>query len=70
MKIEDQTLFRGVRFDVVELTHLGSDGQPHARQVVRHPGAVVVLPLVTPERVCLIRNVRVAVGKTLLELPN
>ena len=69
MNDETKTLFRGSRFEVVELTQPGRDGQPHARQIVRHPGAVVVLPLVTPDQVCLIRNVRVAVGQTLVELP-
>ena len=69
MNENTRTLFHGSRFDVVELTQMGNDGQPHARQIVRHPGAVVILPFVTPEQVCLIRNHRVAVGQTLLELP-
>ena len=46
-----------------------SDGVLHPRDVVRHPGAVVVLPLLDDGRVCLIRNFRVAVSQTLIELP-
>ncbi len=39
------------------------------RQFVIHRGAVAILPLLKDGRVCLIRNHRVAVGKTLIELP-
>ncbi|RIK88647.1 MAG: NUDIX hydrolase [Planctomycetota bacterium] len=56
------------RFEVVEVEFAGRQGAVR-RQVIRHPGAVLVLPLVDGDRVCLIRNYRVAVGKTLVELP-
>lgn len=36
---------------------------------MRHPGAVTVLPLLEDGRVCLVRNYRVAVDQTLIELP-
>ncbi len=45
------------------------DGAQHVREVVRHPGAVVVLPLLPDGRICLLRNYRVAVRETLVELP-
>lgn len=54
------------RFQVVRIA------EPEAgrtREVVEHPGSVVVIPLVAPDRVCLVEVVRVAVGTTLLELP-
>jgi len=62
-------LFVGRRFRVEQVTELGADGKEHVREVVRHPGAVVILPLVEGDRVCLIRNYRAAVGETLWELP-
>jgi ADP-ribose diphosphatase len=46
-----------------------ADGMTHEREIIVHPGSVVVLPLVDAERVCLIRNFRVAVGEALIELP-
>jgi ADP-ribose pyrophosphatase len=46
-----------------------SSGQRRSREVVRHPGAVVLLPMVDDDHVCLIRNYRVSIGKTLIELP-
>lgn len=39
------------------------------KETVEHPGAVVILPLLDDGRVCLIRNRRVAVGETLIEIP-
>jgi ADP-ribose pyrophosphatase len=47
----------------------GRDGRELVKDVVEHPGAVVILPLVDDGRVCLIRNYRVAVGRSLVELP-
>ena len=45
------------------------DGIEHTKQIVRHPGAVALLPLVDDGRVCLVQNYRVSVGQTLIELP-
>src|SRR5262245_26685866 len=69
MDQEAELLLQGKRFRVVRMQQRGADGGLQDREVVIHPGAVVVVPLVTPEEVCLIRNFRVAVGETLVELP-
>ncbi len=66
---QDETLFAGERFRVVRRKQTLPDGSQHARDVILHPGAVTILPLVTPEQVLLIRNFRWAVQETLLELP-
>jgi ADP-ribose pyrophosphatase len=39
------------------------------RPYVVHPGAVAIIPLLPGNQVCLIRNYRVAVAKTMIELP-
>jgi ADP-ribose pyrophosphatase len=65
----DRTLLRTSRFRVVEVSRRAADGSSRTRAVIRHPGAVTILPLVDPETVCLIRNFRVSVGQTLIELP-
>ena len=57
------------RFRVERVRHRHGDGTQRQREVVRHPGAVTILPLVDAGHVCLIRNHRVAVGQTLIELP-
>ena len=64
-----QFLFQGKRFQVVRARQVSKDGTMHERDVIVHPGSVVVLPLLDSDRVCLIRNYRVAVGETLIELP-
>jgi ADP-ribose pyrophosphatase len=66
---DDRLLLTASRFRVVERTQRAADGSTVTRQVVLHPGAVVIVPMVDADRVCLIRNERVAVGKTLVELP-
>ncbi len=66
---EPDVLFEGIRFRVVSLTQTMPDGSSHLRQVVCHPGAVAIVPLVDAERLCLVENYRVAVDETLLELP-
>jgi len=44
-------------------------GPAATREVVVHPGSVVVVPLVSAAEVCLVEVVRIALGTTLLELP-
>lgn len=39
------------------------------KETIRHPGAVTIVPFIDDEHVCLIRNDRMAVGQTLIELP-
>jgi len=69
MASKDEVLFVGRRFQVVRREQPLDGGKPAVREVVVHPGAVVILPWVDDDSICLIRNVRVAVGETLLELP-
>ncbi|HZU74687.1 MAG TPA: NUDIX hydrolase [Acidimicrobiales bacterium] len=45
------------------------DGSPFEREIVRHPGAVVVVPLVDDSTALLVRQYRAAIDSELLELP-
>jgi ADP-ribose pyrophosphatase len=69
MSTKPEELLVTRKFRVVRHVTLGRDGKPHVKDIVEHPGAVTVLPLVDDQRVCLIRNDRIAAGKTLIELP-
>jgi ADP-ribose diphosphatase len=62
-------LFQGHRFRVERAIQVTADGVEHLREVVRHPGAVVILPLLDDGRLCFVQNYRVAVDQTLIELP-
>lgn len=64
-----EVLLEATRFRVVRRIESGSGGAGRVRDVVEHPGSVVVVPLLSPVEVCLVEVVRVAVGRTLLELP-
>jgi ADP-ribose pyrophosphatase len=44
-------------------------GHVTQRDIVRHPGAVAIVPLLDDGRVALIRQYRYAAGKMLLEIP-
>jgi len=67
---EKQVVYDGSKLRL-ELHHLinSESGRRHKREVVVHPGAVVILGLLDDEQVLLIRNRRYAVGQVLLELP-
>ena len=65
----EEVLLTARRFSVVKVTQHCADGATLPREVVVHPGSVVIVPLVSPQEVCLVEAVRVAVGGTLLELP-
>jgi ADP-ribose pyrophosphatase len=68
--INQKTLHSGVKFDYVELSLRNPQtGATHQRQFVRHPGAVVVVPVLDDGRLVLIRNHRAAVNQWLIELP-
>ncbi len=68
-KLEIQTLLTAQRFRVERVTQRFSDKRSFTRDIVRHPGAVVIIPILDDGRICLIRNYRVAVDRELLELP-
>lgn len=54
-----------LRVDRVRL----ADGRETTREVVSHPGAVAIVPLLPDGRVVLIRQYRHATGEVLLEIP-
>jgi ADP-ribose pyrophosphatase len=64
-----QFVHRGRKIQVAVETDVSPGGQTVQRDVVIHPGAVAILPLVDHERVCLLRNHRPIVGATLWEIP-
>jgi ADP-ribose pyrophosphatase len=69
MRPELELLLETRRFRVVRHSQPLADGSIHHRETVVHPGAVVIVGLLEPDRVVLIRNYRIAVDEELLELP-
>ena len=64
-----ETLLETKRFRVVRQTVTRPGGRSASVSYVVHPGSVAVLPLVDDDHLCLIRNRRLTVGQTLVEVP-
>lgn len=64
-----ESMFKSRKFEVVRRMCEGRDGVPRAIDIVVHPGAVVVLPLVDDRRCLMLRQWRHALQKELWELP-
>lgn len=62
-------IFKGTRFDFYLAQQITKSGERHQREVVIHPGAVVILPLLSDESIVFIKNYRIATGEVLIELP-
>lgn len=65
----EHLVLAGSRFNVHSMELVGNDGKTYRREVIRHPGAVVLLPLLDRDHVVMIENQRPTVNQTLLELP-
>jgi ADP-ribose pyrophosphatase len=63
------TIFSGRIFKVVKRFITDKGGKKLERHIVVHPGAVVILPILSDGRIVLIRQHRVAVDENLIELP-
>ncbi len=64
-----ETIYHGKRVDLLTIDSLDPKGGVVRREVVSHPGAVVILPILDPETIILIQNERPVVQETLWELP-
>ncbi len=64
-----EILLRARKFLVERREYAVPGRPPIIREIVVHPGAVLVLPLLTATEVVLIHNYRYAVDRELLELP-
>jgi ADP-ribose pyrophosphatase len=62
-------VYRGRKIQVAVEEAVNPHGQPFRRDVVLHPGAVAILPLIDNDHVCLLRNHRPIPGETLWEIP-
>jgi 8-oxo-dGTP pyrophosphatase MutT (NUDIX family) len=69
-KIGEREVWRGTLVMAGVGTHVAPDGSTFERDVVHHPGAVSVVPVVDAgEAVLLVRQYRAAIDAELLEIP-
>jgi ADP-ribose pyrophosphatase len=62
-------IYQGRKIDLALQAVTLADGTTAEREVVLHRGAVALLAFVDRDHICLVKNGRYAVGKTLLEVP-
>ena len=67
--IGTRTVHKGYYLDVRVDDILTPDGKRSTRDIVGHPGAVAVVALDPDDRVLMVRQFRLAAGRTLLEIP-
>jgi ADP-ribose pyrophosphatase len=70
-QLDERELYRGSLVTVARGRFQAPDGSTFEREVVHHPGAVAVVPVVHPDagEVLLVRQYRAAVDRDLLEIP-
>jgi ADP-ribose pyrophosphatase len=66
---QSNLVHRGRLFNVELLEVKDAHGRVHVREVVRHPGAVLIVPVLDATRVVMIRNNRAVVDERLWEFP-
>lgn len=62
-------IYSGAVFSVVSEEIEYPNGLIATRDVVRHPGAVVIIPIRDPQTILFVRQYRHPIGRTILELP-
>ncbi len=68
-KLGEATIHAGGIITLATGTFEAPDGERFERDIVHHPGAVSVVPLIDDGRVVLVRQFRAAVDDELLEIP-
>ncbi len=69
VSLHTQITHDGSLFKVEVISWTDQQGRRLTREIVRHPGAVMVVPLLDNGRFVMIRNERIAVDEVLWELP-
>jgi len=64
-----EIIHRGRKISVAIDTSTSATGETIRRDLILHPGAVVILPMIDRDHVCLLKNYRFILDETLWELP-
>ncbi len=66
---QETPLFKSRVFEIVERQQRGRSGKLLQRHIVKHPGAVGIVPVLPDGRVALIRQYRISVNQMIYEIP-
>lgn len=64
-----ERLLKSKIFHVERLTYETGQGHAVQKDVIRHPGSVAIVPRLENSQICLIRNRRITVDQSLIEIP-
>ncbi|MEI7766748.1 MAG: NUDIX hydrolase [Phycisphaerae bacterium] len=67
--VHTESVYQGRFVELVVHTLRTRSGKEYKKEVLQHPGAVIILPVAPDGRIVFIRNQRVSVHEELLELP-
>lgn len=68
-KLSETVGYEGTVIRAGVATFAAPDGRTFRRDFVRHPGAVVIVPVDADRNVVLVRQYRLAIGRQILEVP-
>jgi 8-oxo-dGTP pyrophosphatase MutT (NUDIX family) len=68
-RVSERTVYEGRVISLAVGTFSGPDGATFERDVVHHPGAVAVVPLLDDDTVAMVRQYRAPLDRLLLEIP-
>jgi len=68
-RLDERTVHSGHIFELVTARFESPEGEVFERDIVRHPGAVSVVPIDTDGRIVMVRQYRPALDELLLEIP-
>ena len=68
-RLDEDVLHSGYIFDLVRARFEAPDGEVFSRDIVRHPGAVSVVPVDADGRIVMVWQYRPALDAFLLEIP-
>lgn len=64
-----EIVHQGRKIKVAIDTSVGPNGESIKRDMIFHPGAVVILPVIDRDHICILRNFRFVIDETLWEIP-
>ncbi|MCC7508818.1 MAG: NUDIX hydrolase [Planctomycetes bacterium] len=69
MQLNRETVYQGKAFKVARVTLQNAEGREVQREVIEHPGAACIIPMVDNDTVLLIEQWRIGAKRPLWEIP-
>ncbi|MFL2664444.1 MAG: NUDIX hydrolase [Dehalococcoidia bacterium] len=67
--LNSKKIYDGEKFSLQIKNLKNYKGEKYNKEIIKHPGSVVILPITQDNKIILIEQYRLAIGKTIIELP-